>query len=288
MNEPKPTSPAIGNGLTDTNPQITADALIDLRLHHPLSKRQQLLCPHDQLFWTAAGRDLAMLAMTLDPVYASFNIVRYKWFTERLLRAAGEVPQILLLGAGFDSRAFALPQLNDGTLQLFEVDLPDKIATKLDVFARHRIQLPLGLRHLGADLGDPLLKAKLKTAGFRRDLPTAVLMEGASFFLPRNTLEDLIDPRGLGLASGSALVMDVWTRSRQAALNAKVTERLGHGLFGDSPLGDNMAEIALYAQDHGYGDIEVIALDRLCQRYGIATEADPLPQSWLILEAKLP
>jgi methyltransferase (TIGR00027 family) len=287
MDEPIAANPAIDDG-TSASQQVTADALIDLRLHHPLAKRQQLLCPQDHLFWSEAGRDLAVMAMTLDPVYAPFNIVRYKWFTERLLRAADEVPQILLLGAGFDSRALALPQLNGGGLQLFEVDFPDKIAAKLDIFARHRIRLPQGLHHVGADLGDPLLKAKLKTAGFRRDLPTVVLMEGAFFFLPCNTAEALVDPRGLGLATGSALVMDVWTRSRQAALNAKIAARLGRNLFGDSPLGDSMTDIALYAQEHGYGDIEVIALDRLCQRYGVATEPDPLPQSWLILDAKLP
>ncbi len=215
------------------------------------------------------------------------NIVLYKWFTERLQRAAGEVPQILMLGAGFDSRAVTLPQLATGALQLFEVDFPEKINAKLDVFARHRVHLPPGLHHVGADLGDPLLKAKLMTAGYRRDLPTVVLMEGTYFFLPRRTAEALIDPRGLALAPGSSLVLDVWTRSRQAALNAKVAPRLGRDLFGDSPLGDSMEEVALYAQEHGYDDIEVMALDRLCQRYGVAADPDPQPQSWLILEARL-
>ncbi len=48
-----------------------------------------------------------------------------------------------------------------------------------------------------------------------------------------------------------------------------------------------MEEVALYAQEHGYDDIEVMALDRLCQRYGVAADPDPQPQSWLILEARL-
>src|ERR1700748_3094229 len=92
-------------------PRITADALIDLRLNHPLAKQMRLLCRHDQLFWTEAGHELAAKAMELDPVYAPFNLARYRWFTDRLQRAAREVTQILILGAGFDSRAMTLPEV---------------------------------------------------------------------------------------------------------------------------------------------------------------------------------
>ena len=269
------------------DPRITADALIDLRLNHPLAKQMRLLCPHDQLFWTPEGADLAAKAMALDPVYAPFNIARYRWFTDRLQRAAREAPQILILGAGFDSRAMALPEVALRQVQVFEVDFPDKIAAKLEIFARHRVQLPPGLHHVGADLGDVLLRPKLTAAGYRRDLPTVVIMEGVHFFLPQTTASALTDPKTLGLAAGSSLILDFWTTGRQAALNAKVEVALGRKLFGDSPLGDSMEAAANYAQGRGYGDIEVLSLDRLCNVYGIATEGDPLPQSWSILEARL-
>jgi len=270
------------------DPRITADALVDLRLNHPLAKQQRLLCPHDQLFWTEAGRDLAQMALAVDPVYASFNIARYRWFTERLLRAADDVPQIIILGAGFDTRAMTLPQLAQRKLQVFEIDFPDKIAAKLEILARHDIRPPLGLNHIGADLGDALLRTKLTTAGYRRDLPTVVLMEGVHFFLPEATAGAVMDPRMLALAPGSSLVFDLWTSPRQVAMNAKVEAKLGRPLFGRSPLGDSMAAVALQAQDLGYGDIQVLSLERLCAAYGIAADRDALPESWLILEAKVP
>lgn len=266
---------------------ISAEALIDLRLHHPLAKQQHLLYPHDQLFWTEAGRDQAAMLMEIDPVFAPFTIARYKWFTERLQRAAEQVKQILILGAGFDSRVMSLPQLGQGDLQVFEVDFPSVIEAKLDMFARHRVPVSRGLHHVGADLGDALLKAKLAATGYRRDVPTVVLLEGTHFLLPRTTAEALLDPRGLGLVAGSSLVMDFWTASRQAALNGRIEPRLGRKMFGDGPLGDSMENAALYVEDHGYGDIEVISLDRLCTRYGIAAERDSPSQSWLILEAQV-
>lgn len=275
------------------DPRVTADGLVDLRLNHPLAKRQNLLCPHDHLFWSEAGRELAAMAQQLDPVYAPFNIARYRWFTERLLRAAQEAPQILILGAGFDSRAMALPQQAGGAVQIFEVDFADKIAAKLEIFARNKVPIPPYLHHIGADLGDPQLHAKLSAAGFRHELPTVVLMEGVYFFLPRDAAAALLDPRTLGLAAGSSLVFDLWTQARQDSLNAQVAARLGRKLFGDSPIAagpdsDNMDAVAQYMQVCGYGDIEVLSLERLCTAYGIAAERDPLPQSWLVVEARLP
>ncbi|HVI89861.1 MAG TPA: class I SAM-dependent methyltransferase [Dongiaceae bacterium] len=275
------------------DPRVTADGLVDLRLNHPLAKGQNLLCPHDRLFWNEAGRELAAMAQQLDPVYAPFNIARYRWFTERLLRAARDMPQILILGAGFDSRAMALPQQASGALAVFEVDFADKIAAKLDIFARNKVPVPPYLHHIGADLGDPLLRAKLAAAGFRHDLPTVVLMDGVYFFLSRNTAEALLDPETLGLAAGSSLVFDVWTRARQDSLNATVETRLGRKLFGESPIGpddgsDSMDTIAQYLQARAYGDIQVLSLERLCTAYGLAAEPDPLPRSWLVVEARLP
>lgn len=270
------------------DPRVTADALVDLRLNHPLAKGQKLLCPHDQLFWSEAGRDLAAMAQQVDPAFAPFNIARYRWFTERLQRAAGEVAQILILGAGFDSRAMVLPQLLEGRIEIFEVDFADKIAAKLDILARNQVPVPPRLHHIGADLGDPLLLTKLVAARYRPDIPTAVLMEGAHFYLSAMAAATLLEPATLGLAPGSSFAFDVWTRARQDALNEEVVKRLGRKLFGESPMGGNMAEIALYAEERGYGDIEVISLDRLCAAYGIAAERDPLPQSWLIVEARLP
>jgi methyltransferase (TIGR00027 family) len=266
---------------------IGASALIDLRLHHPLAKHQHVCGHHDQFFWVQAGSEWAAMLVDADPLYAPFVIARHRWFAERLQRAADQAKQILVLGAGFDGRPMSLVQLGLGQLQVFEVDCPDVIETKLDILARHRVVMPLGLHHVAAELDDALLKAKLAAAGYRRDLPTVVLMEGKHFLLPRPTAELLLDPRSLGLAAGSSVVMDFWTAPRQEAMNAKIEPRLGHQLFGENPLGDSMESAALYLQDRGYGDIELISLDRLCARYGIAAERDPLLQSWLILEAQV-
>lgn len=281
-----------GNQAT-RDPRVTADALVDLRLNHPLAKRQNLLCPHDRLFWNEAGRDLAAMAQQLDPVFAPFNIARYRWFTERMQRAAQDMPQILILGAGFDSRAMVLPQLASGKLAVFEVDFADRIAAKLDIFARNKVVIPPHLRYIGADLTDPQLRSHLAAAGFRGDLPTLVLMEGAFFYLARDAAAALLERRTLDLPAGSSLVFDLWTRARQDSLNAKVQAQLGRKLFGECPIGtdesgETMNAVAQYLQERAYGDIQVLSLDRLCMAYGIAAEPDPLPQSWLIVEARLP
>src|SRR5437899_1672592 len=94
--------------MTGEGVQVTADGLIDLRLHSDLAKRLKLQCPYDHLFWTAEGADLARMAGALDPIYAPYNIARYKWFTDRMVQAAADFPQILILGSGYDTRSLIL------------------------------------------------------------------------------------------------------------------------------------------------------------------------------------
>ncbi|MGI5217538.1 SAM-dependent methyltransferase [Nocardia sp. CA-290969] len=90
--------------------------------------------------------------------------------------------QIVLLGAGLDTRAFRL-DLPRG-IAFFEVDLPELFAFKEPVLAAHRAQ-PVCTRHVvAADLrGD--WDRVLSAQGFRTDLPTAWIDEGVLGYLPR-------------------------------------------------------------------------------------------------------
>lgn len=104
--------------------QVTADALTSLRTSSPLAAALGLDCPYDHLFANDAGKQLAAMALSLDPVYEQYNVVRYKWFTEQLDGAAGQFDQILLLGAGFDTRALTRPGLERWKLYRFRIGFP--------------------------------------------------------------------------------------------------------------------------------------------------------------------
>lgn len=53
--------------------QISADALVHLRSTSPLAHGLGIESPHDRLFRTEAGKELAETALSIDPVYEQFT-----------------------------------------------------------------------------------------------------------------------------------------------------------------------------------------------------------------------
>ncbi|RCV51917.1 SAM-dependent methyltransferase [Marinitenerispora sediminis] len=107
--------------------------------------------------------------------------IRTRLFDDYLLRACARgCGQVVVLGAGLDTRAFRLPW--PAGVRLFELDLPHVFGFKEPVVAAagavpacERVTVP-------ADLGGDWAAA-LRAAGLRPDLPTAWLIEGVLCYL---------------------------------------------------------------------------------------------------------
>ncbi|MPY72644.1 MAG: SAM-dependent methyltransferase [Alphaproteobacteria bacterium] len=267
--------------------QITADALIHLRARSPLARRLAIESPYDRLFLTEAGAGLAKMALSLDPVYEQFNLVRYAWFTRRMSQHAARYGQVVVLGAGYDTRSIALPELRAGKCRVFELDYPDVLSAKRRVLGDNGVALPEGLRYVPCDLNADDPGSRLAAAGFDASAPAAAVMEGVFFFLGGERAAALLEPASLGLARGSALTFDAWTETRTRTLNEKIMRKTGHRLFGDAPLGDGAEEAAAALRRKGYGDVTVVALDEIARQYGVDAIADPMRNSWLVIDARL-
>lgn len=267
--------------------QITADALIHLRARSPLAHRLAIQCPYDRLFLTEAGAALAKMALSLDPVYEQFNLVRYAWFTRRMSQHAARYGQIVILGAGYDTRSLALPELREGKCRVFELDYPDVLSAKRRVLGDNGVALPESLSYVSCDLNADDPGSRLVAAGFDASAPAAAVMEGVFFFLRGARAAALLAPASLGLARGSALTFDAWTAARARNLNDKVMRKTGRRLFGDAPLGDGAEEAAAALRRMGYGAVKVVALDEIARQYGVDAIADPMENSWLVIDARL-
>ena len=114
-----------------------------------------------------------------------------------------EIGQIVILGAGFDSRAYRLGALSGRTV--FEVDHPATQATKRTIVDR--------LARTGADLGDVVyvavdferdaLDERLETDGFDRRVPSLFLWEGVTNYLTAAAVDQtLATIRSLSAAGG--------------------------------------------------------------------------------------
>jgi hypothetical protein len=93
------------------------------------------------------------------------------------------VRQFVLLGAGYDARAWRLSRLDAGAA-VFEVDLPRVHAHKAAALAAAGAPAPACRRvAVEADLADARWPARLLAAGFDRDAPSFFLAEGVLMYL---------------------------------------------------------------------------------------------------------
>ena len=105
------------------------------------------------------------------------------------LEASG-LRQVVILGAGFDCRAYRLAGLQRATV--FEVDHPATLATKLAVLRRLLPKIPDHVRHVEIDFNRQRLPDGLAQAGFQPARPTIFLWEGVTNYLSAEAVEAVL------------------------------------------------------------------------------------------------
>lgn len=134
--------------------------------------------------------------------------IRTRFFDDALTMWAADhlSPQILILAAGMDSRAYRL-EWPIGTT-LFEVDRPEIFDYKAPIIERLGVA-PRCARHaVRADLAGDWMPALIE-AGFDPKRETAVLAEGLVMYLDEAAALRLFDTLRTLLADGSWLGMDI-------------------------------------------------------------------------------
>jgi methyltransferase (TIGR00027 family) len=91
------------------------------------------------------------------------------------------IEQLVILGAGFDSRPYRLDFLNDVTI--FEVDHPSTFAKKQTILQRALPGLPRNVRFVATDFHEVELNLAMEAAGYSKAAPTFILWEGVTPYL---------------------------------------------------------------------------------------------------------
>ncbi|MFD0304546.1 class I SAM-dependent methyltransferase [Streptomyces sp. NPDC127119] len=141
----------------------------------------------------------------------SFSIVIRTRFLDDLLRqaAASGVRQVVLLGAGMDSRAFRMDWPN-GT-RLFEVDTATPMDFKAAVLRQERAVARCERITVPVDLRDDW-PAALAAAGHDPTAPTAWIAEGLLIYLPQDAVELLLSRISALSAAGSRMGLTLGSR----------------------------------------------------------------------------
>jgi methyltransferase (TIGR00027 family) len=212
----------------------------------------------------------AFMAITDRRIRGGWNsfLSRKRYVDDKLASAVTKgIDAVVILGAGFDTRAYRLPEL--ASIPVCEVDLPGNIAKKAAAVRRCFGQAPPRVRLLAVDFESDSLTQRLGEEGFGTDKRIFYIREGVTPYLTeaavRTTMTHLADA-----APGSRLV---FTFIRKDFLDGQemygaqgiykevvVKCRLWH--FGLQP-----DQVAGFLADFGWREVEQVGPEDYAARY---------------------
>jgi methyltransferase (TIGR00027 family) len=183
------------------------------------------------------------------------NVSRHRYIDDFLRAALAADPQlqVVVLGCGFDSRAF---RLRGGTW--LELDEPQLIAYKNDTLPAS--QAPNPLRRIPIDFASESLEQKLQP--FAGTAPTVFVIEGVAMYLPIESLRTTLQTLG-NLFPGNRVIADLMTAhfiNRYGANIKRTIAALGAQMIPpDTP--------ALPFQQAGYRELSQASVVGMSFRY---------------------
>ncbi len=120
--------------------------------------------------------------------------------------------QIVLLGAGLDTRAYRFKPLQTNTHIIFEIDFPTIIQYKEEIL---RDEQPLcSLVRLSVDLTNPDWTSYLIKSGFSSDIPTFWVLEGLVYYMEQEIVASLLTKIAEISTDNSQIFVDILQASR--------------------------------------------------------------------------
>ena len=154
-----------------------------------------------------------LLIERIKPGGYCFFIARTRFFDEHLQAAlARGVTQVVILGAGYDSRAIRFADCLKQS-EVFEVDLPSTQATKRERMREAGIVAPANLHFISHNFQDRDLLEALKAAGLVPERPTFFIWEGVTYYLMESAVRDIFESIIGRCAHGSSVAFDYSLRS---------------------------------------------------------------------------
>ena len=133
------------------------------------------------------------------------GVARTRLIDDHLRRALADgLDQVVLLGAGFDARAYRIDGI--AAARVFELDLPRTLETKRETVARRLGGLPGHVRYVAVDLDRTMLDEALPAAGLRPDARAVFVWEGVTNYLTEAGVDATLRSLRAVAAPGSRLV----------------------------------------------------------------------------------
>jgi methyltransferase (TIGR00027 family) len=178
--------------------------------------------------WYRSNDDLSVKLLPYT-VNAMLHIPMFRYFFTRLFSPPGiyeyviartkyidevyekvldqQFHQILLLGAGYDTRAYRFNEKAHHT-RIFELDAPSTQASKIDQLKKRDIRIPPNVVFVPVDFNRDSLSDELDTAGFKKNGKSLFILEGLIMYLDPESVHDTFRIIREKAGVGSRIVFD--------------------------------------------------------------------------------
>lgn len=117
------------------------------------------------------------------------------------------IPQIVLLGAGYDTRAYRFSNLNKGT-KIVELDAPETQNLKKKILEKSKIEIPGNVVFISLNFDRDSLETALVKSGCDNDKRTLFILEGVSYYLNPESIDDIFEIVNKYSHSESGIALD--------------------------------------------------------------------------------
>lgn len=193
---------------------------------------------------------------------------RKRYIDDKTVEAVCDrVEAVVNLGAGFDTRAFRLPELAD--VPVWEVDLPQIIEAKRPRLESVFQKAPDHVKLVPIDFDHRDLGTVLSSHGYARNTKTFFIWEGVTQYVSEEGIRATLDSLNAAPA-GSQLVFTYTPRDfidgevfyGQEYLYRQMVVKDAIWRFGIDP-----EELDDFLDDYGWRVVEHLDYDELCERY---------------------
>jgi methyltransferase (TIGR00027 family) len=220
---------------------------------------------------------------------SAYALCRHRFIDEHLrVGLADGVEQVLILGAGYDSRAYRFAAELSGR-PVHEVDLPPLSRRKAAIVAAHPERFGhTSIRRVEINFRTESLADRLLGAGFVVGARTFIAWEGVIPYLTRAAVSDTLDTLRELCGPGSVVAMDYWYRlagigptNQVRRLGARAIALVGEPVtFGIQP-----GDVGEFLDLHGFAVFDLVQARELATRY--ATDGRSCEESVYVVAARL-
>jgi len=156
---------------------------------------EYFLPPHFKFFikFKKIRVDVKNKSDKLTPGMYEYGIARTSFFDNIFIDALNKnIPQIVLLGAGYDTRAYRFAEINN-TTKIIELDIETTQNRKKKCMKKARIDIPKHVTLVPIDFNKQSIKNVLEKAGYINNEKTLFIWEGVSYYLEPESVDATLE-----------------------------------------------------------------------------------------------